>query len=84
MKNGSNENNGFGCAGSCKVRETCIIMSVMKSGHVMPGGGRPFSMLLPLCLPQNPAGGKVWPLANWCIFFFYVKNPFFSTSNRDT
>ena len=47
-------------------------MSLMKSGqrgHVMPGGDRPFSMLLTLFLPQNPAGSKAWPLANWCISY---------------
>ena len=51
-------------------------MNLMKSGqrgHVMPGGDRPFSMSLTLCLPQNPAGGKAWPLANWCILLGFFK-----------
>ena len=60
------EKNGFGCAGSRKVMSLMNLKSGQR-GHVMPGGDRPFSMLLTLCLPQNPAGRKAWPLANWCI-----------------
>ena len=44
------------------------LMISVRRGHVMPGGDRPFSMLLTLCFPQNPAGDKALPLTNLCIF----------------
>ena len=57
------QKNGFDCAGSRKVMSLMNLKSGQR-GHVMTGGDRPFSMLLTLCLPQNPAGRKAWPLAN--------------------
>ena len=35
----------------------------------MLGGDRPFSMLLTVRLPQNPAGGKAWPVARQLVYF---------------